>query len=115
MTEHLTEEEILAAIPSLTRIRLAGFIETQIILPLSEDSFSGAPPVFRQIDLARLRLLCELANDLDFDEVGLGIIITLIDQLHATRTELLAIMHALQSEPRDVRARIGAALLKARD
>lgn len=115
MTEHLTEDDLLAAIPSLTRIRLSGFIQTQIILPLPEESRGARAPVFRQIDLARLRLLCELADDLDLDEVGLGVIITLIDQLHATRKELLAIARALQSEPREVRARIGAALLMAQD
>jgi chaperone modulatory protein CbpM len=38
--------------------------------------------------IARLELLCDLSQDLDLDETGLGIVISLIDQLHAARQDL---------------------------
>lgn len=111
MTDHLTEDDVLAAVPGLTRTRLVAFIETEVVIPLRRETGAYEVHVFRRIDLARLHLLCELADDLDLDEAALGVIITLIDQLHAARRDLRAIARAVQQEPPDVRARIGAALI----
>lgn len=111
MTDHLTEDEVLAAIPGLTRTRLVAFIETDLVIPMRQEHEGARDLLFRQVDCARLQLLCELADDLELDEVALGIVITLIDQLHATRQELLAITRAVEAESPDVRARIGSAIL----
>jgi chaperone modulatory protein CbpM len=110
MIRHLTEEEVLAAIPGLTRTRLFAFIETELVLPLRREN-KGAP-AFRQVDFARLQLLCDLTDDLELDENALAIVITLIDQLHATRQDLLAIARAVEAEPTEVRSRIGSALIE---
>lgn len=59
-------------VSGLTRDRLADFLSTGVVLPLQD----GLAPLFRQIDIARLRLLCELSDDLD--ETALGIVISLI-------------------------------------
>lgn len=111
MTEHLTEEEVLAAIPGLTRTRLFTFIEAEMVLPLQRETQGASAPVFRRVDFARMQLLCDLTDDLDLDEVALGVVITLIDQLHATRQDLLAIARAVDAEPLEVRARIGSAFV----
>jgi chaperone modulatory protein CbpM len=114
MTEHLTEDEILAAIPGLTRTRLVAFIETEMVIPLRREQRGVSGHLFRQIDFARVQLLCELAEELELDETALGVVITLIDQLHATRQDLLAMTRAVRAEPPAVRARIGAAMLRSR-
>jgi chaperone modulatory protein CbpM len=114
MTEHLTEDEVLAAIPGLTRTRLFAFIETRLVIPLCQESETALAHSFRQVDFARLRLLCELTDDLDLDEPALGVVIALIDQLHAARQDLLAVARAVQAEPPEVRARIGAAIIADR-
>jgi len=111
MTEHLTEEDIIAAIPGLTRTRLIAFVETEVVIPLRRETGGDSAPVFRMVDLARLQLLCELEDDLELDAGALGVVITLIDQLHAARRDLRAIARAVEKEPADVRARIGAALI----
>ncbi|WP_333826817.1 hypothetical protein [Pararhodobacter sp.] len=113
MTGYLTEDEILAAIPGLTRTRLVAFIETEVVIPLRRNTGDDKAPVFRQIDRARLQLLCELADDLELDEAAIGVIITLIDQLHAARKDLRAVVRAVEQEPQAVRARIGAALIRS--
>jgi len=113
MTDHLTEADVLAAIPGLTRTRLVAFIETEVVIPLRRETGAQKACIFREIDLARLRLLCDLADDLDLDEAALGVIIALIDQLHAARKDLRAIARAMEQEPPDVRARIGAALMES--
>jgi chaperone modulatory protein CbpM len=113
MTDHLTEEDVLAAIPGLTRTRLVAFIETELVIPLRQENEGVTGHLFREVDVARVQLLCDLSFDLDFDETALGVVLTLIDQLHATRRDLLAITRAVEAEPPEVRARIGSALLRS--
>ncbi len=115
MTDHLTEDEILDAIPGLTRARLVTFIETELVMPLRREHQDTSVYLFRQVDCARVRLLCELADDLELDEVALGVVIALIDQLHAARQDLLAITRAVRAESPDVRARIGAVILTSNE
>jgi chaperone modulatory protein CbpM len=115
MTDHLTEDEVLAAIPGLTRTRLVTFIETEMVIPLRRAHQGNTVHIFRQVDFARVQLLCELADDLELDEAAIGVIITLIDQLHATRQDLFAITRAVRAEPPDVRARIGAAIIESQE
>lgn len=114
MTDHLTEDDVLAAIPGLTRTRLVVFIETEMVIPVRQENGGTWVHFFREVDFARLRLLCDLADDLDLDEDALGVVITLIDQLHATREDLLAVTRAVEAEPPDIRARIGSAVLRSR-
>lgn len=111
MTDHLTEEELLAAIPGLTRTRLVAFVEAELVIPMRRENEFGAAHVFRQIDCARMHLLCDLTEDLDLDEHALGVVLNLIDQLHDMRHDLFTLARALEAEPPDVRARIGSAIV----
>ena len=106
MTQYLTEDDVVALTSGLTRDRLTGFIAARVVVPVHSDT----GPLFRQIDRARLRLLCELSDDLDLDETALGIVMSLIDQLHDVRFALQSLTLALADESEAVRARIGAAL-----
>jgi len=107
MTEFLTQDDAIAATAGLTRDRLIAFVAAEVVIPLHTD----AGPVFRHMDIARLRLLCELSEDLDLDDAALAVVMSLIDQLHDARATLRSIARALAREPADLRARIGAALL----
>ena len=111
MTHLLSETEVIAAIPGLTQTRLVAFIAAEVIIPLRTET----GPAFRHIDIARMQLLCELTDDLDLDEAALGVIISLIDQLHTARADLRALARALAAESAEVRARVGAALLREQD
>jgi chaperone modulatory protein CbpM len=102
MTERYTEDEIVATVTRLTRRQLARFIEGDLVRP----ERSGGGYVFRSIDIARLELLCDLSQDLDLDETALGIVISLIDQLHATRQELAAMARAIDAVPVDLRVQL---------
>lgn len=110
MTDRLTEDDLLAVIPGLTRTRLFAFIEAGMILPMQELQAGDAIHRFRHIDCARLRLLCELADDLDLPVDALGIVISLIDQIHAARKDLILLTRAVAAEPPDARMRIGLAV-----
>lgn len=110
MTEHLTEDEVIAAVSGLTRPRLVVFIETEVVIPLRRADGAVSVLVFRQIDVARMQVLCNLAEDLELDDFALAVVVALIDKLHAASQDLLAIARAVAAEPPDVRARIGAAI-----
>ncbi|MGB8623284.1 MAG: hypothetical protein WCD16_10735 [Paracoccaceae bacterium] len=110
MTDRFSEDEAIAAVARLTRTRLTSFVEAQVVTPAQSD----AGPVFRRIDLARMELLCELSEEFDLDGDALGIVISLIDQLHAARRDLHALAEAVEAEPDDVRRRVATALQRAR-
>ena len=69
MTEHLTEDEVIAAVSGLTRPRLVVFIETEVVIPLRRADGAVSVLVFRQIDVARMQVLCNLAEDLELDDL----------------------------------------------
>ncbi len=106
MNDQLSEDEIIMTVTRLTRSQLFQFVEVDLVKP--QQSEGGY--VFRRIDIARLELLCDLSLDLDLDEAALGIVISLIDQLHAARQDLATIARAIDALPTDLRDRIGAAL-----
>ena len=104
MTEYFTQSQVIAAIPGLSQPRLSSFLEADLVAPQSVDN----APVFRAMDLARLELLCELADHFDLDDDALGVVIGLIDQLHDTRRRLRAMAQAMEAEPQELRQRVGA-------
>ena len=67
---------------------------------------SESGPLYRELDLARLQTLCDLALELEEEEDRLDVMMRLIDRLHALTAEMDAVMRALAAEPEDVRARI---------
>ncbi|OSP56127.1 chaperone modulator CbpM [Pseudoruegeria sp. SK021] len=106
MTDRYSEDEVLAAVTRLTRSRLVTYVEAEIVMPLHTPQ----GPVFQRADLARLTLMCELAEGFDLDEDGLGIVLSLIDQLHQARQDLHSVAQAVAQEPEAVRHRIGTRL-----
>lgn len=104
MTIRYSETEVITAIGNLTRSRLTRFVQAEIVVPVQ----SSSGPMFAEIDLARLNLLCELTDDFDLDEDSLAVIISLIDQLHTTRSDLRSLLSVLEDEAQDVRERVAA-------
>lgn len=101
-TGFLTEEETLAAVTRLDRARLTRFVRTEVIRPADADGRM----VYRRVDVARLELLCDLCDDFDLNDDALGIVMELVDQLHGTRSDLVALMRALGAEAEEVRVRV---------
>lgn len=62
------------------------------------------------IDLARLRLLNELADDIGLDEDTVEAVVALIDQVHTLRGELKLVAEAIAEQPPEMRASLVAAL-----
>lgn len=108
MKDRFSEEEVVATIARLSHSQLVSFIEAEFVRPAQSDE--GL--VFRRIDIARLELLCDLTQDLDLDETVLGIVVSLIDQLHTVRQERNAMARAIEAMPEEVQTQIIAELCK---
>ena len=106
MTDTLIEDKAIAAITWLTRQRLDIFINAKLIAPLQGETGRS----YRPVDLARLELLCDLAEQFDLGEDALAVVMSLIDALHAARLNLHQVAEALEAEAPDVRRRVGARL-----
>lgn len=104
MIEYFTFSQTIAAVPGLSQPGLSAFLDADLVAP----TLSAEGPMFRRRDLARLALLCELADSFDLQGDGLAVVIGLIDQLHDTRRHLHAMSQAMQAEPPDLRRRVGA-------
>jgi chaperone modulatory protein CbpM len=70
--------------------------------------------IFRDIDVARVRLIIEIRHDLEIDEDALPVVLSLLDQLYGLRRDLGALCGAVAAQPPEVRAAIAAALAAAR-
>lgn len=110
MSDRYTEDEAIAAVARLTRPVLARFLEAEIVVPVQGEG--GVH--FRQIDIQRMELLCELREQFEMDEEALGIIISLIDQLHDVRADRRCLLRAVEAESEEVRQRIAEALRRDR-
>ncbi len=64
---------------------------------------SQAGPVFDEMDIARIRLLCDLRKDMSLSTDALPVVLTLIDRMHEARRELRCLTEALEEQPGDVR------------
>jgi chaperone modulatory protein CbpM len=71
-----------------------------------------AGPVFDEVDLARIRLVCELRDDLGLDDDAIPVVLSLVDQLYGVRRELRALARAVEQQPDEVAAPVRAAFRK---
>lgn len=98
----LTEQDVVAQIREVSVLQLRTWVEKGWVSP-SPDL---AGPTYDEIDLARIKLVYQLRDDLDIQEDVLPVVLSLVDQLYGARRELRALAQAVCAEPDDVRARI---------
>jgi chaperone modulatory protein CbpM len=110
MTQFYSEEEVVVTVSGLTRARLVAYVEAEIVQPVQ----GAQGPVYRPIDVARLQLLAELTEHFDLSEDGLAVVMRLVDQVHALRSDLRCLVGAITQEPEEVRARLAKAIQSAR-
>lgn len=68
--------------------------------------------VFQEIDVARVKLIRELRQDLDIDEGALPVILSLVDQLYELRRRYHALGDAIaESAPDDLQRKLAAQLV----
>ena len=95
----LDEHAVVARIERLTLRELRIWVREGWVRP----AYLEGGPVFDDIDIARLRLLCDLRKDMALPTDTLPVILTLIDHLHRTRRDLRRLTEALDEQSPDVR------------
>jgi chaperone modulatory protein CbpM len=89
----ITEREFLER-ARLDRGTLAVWIEEEWIIP---GGASGAH-AFTEMDLARANLIRDLKDGMGVNDEGLGIILHLIDQMHALRRALADTLNSAREQ-----------------
>jgi chaperone modulatory protein CbpM len=102
-----TFEDILR-IHHLQRIELQAWIEQRWVRPRATPQ----GPVFDEADEARIGLIRELRQEFLVNDDALDVVLTLLDQLYATRRVLKRVEEAVAALPEpmrvEIRARLGA-------
>lgn len=106
----MKEKDVLARIEGLTVTRLRICIEEAWVRPASDT----AGHVFDDLDVSRLRLICELTTDMAVNDDAVPIILSLIDQIHGFRRQLRVLEQAIAAQDDAVKADV-AALLQDRE
>ena len=99
---------VTAMFVDVSQVELINWVERGWVLP----DAAGSEFEFREIDIARVRLIRDLRRDMDVGEDAVPLVLSLLDQVYELRTTLKSVLHALQTQPRDVQAAVVAALEK---
>lgn len=99
---YYSETEVVARVEGLTVARLRAFVAADCLAPAEREGRLA----FAEADLARARLLAELAADFELDADAAGMVISLVDQIHGLRRQLRALGEAVAAEDDTIRARI---------
>lgn len=90
----------------LTTVHLERWVARGLLRPAD----SGADWSFEQVDVARARLLAELADEIGFDDEAVETIVSLVDQVHTLRGQLGLLVRAIAEQPAESREAIATAL-----
>lgn len=98
-----TLDEVLEQLqPRLDKPLLEAYIERRWVRPLPARGGWR----FEEIDIARIELVCHLAQDLHINDEGMDVTLSLLDQMYALRTAMQRLGHALSRQPENVQAEI---------
>jgi chaperone modulatory protein CbpM len=85
----ITEREFLER-AGLDRRTLEVWIEEEWVIP----GGSAEAPAFTDMDLARAELIHDLQDKMGVNDEGLGVVLHLLDQMHALRRALAAALES---------------------
>ena len=103
----LTERDIVARVKHVTVTRLRVWVRQGWIRPPAK-----AEQGFTEADMARAALIRDLEDKLGFEEEQIPVLLNLIDQIHGLRSELKAMLEALDELPEDLRATVKVGIAK---
>jgi chaperone modulatory protein CbpM len=87
----ITKQEFLAG-SGIDPAALCIWLEEEWLIP---DGSSGEM-LFSDIDVARAGLVRDLRDRMGVNDVGVGLVLDLVDQLHGMRRTLLELRHAIR-------------------
>jgi chaperone modulatory protein CbpM len=97
---------VTALFADLSSVELTQWVEQGWVVPDTEET--GL--VFREIDVARVRLIHDLRRDMALSEDAVPLVLSLLDQIYELRSKMNTFLHALSSQPNDVQTALLNAL-----
>ncbi len=91
------------AVLSIEETVCEAWVERQWLMPATG---SGGGRHFRQVDVARGRLLLDLERAMGVNEEGIDIIVHLVDRYYGLRLTFADLVTAINAQPESVRRRI---------
>jgi len=99
-------DSLLHEVGALDAAELTAWIDSGWVRPEGEP---GAW-FFREVDVARIRLIVDIRHDLAIDAETVPVVLSLVDQLYGLRRELGALCGAVAAQPEATRQAIADAL-----
>ena len=100
----LDVRSVTALVQGLSEDRLYGWTTEGLVRPTLE----AGEVYYQEVDVARLRLLVTLEDDIEVDRDTVPVVVELLDQIHGLRRALRVLGEAVGRQPDPVRADIRA-------
>lgn len=97
-----TLSEVITIVGRIERREIETWVERAWVVPVARDP----EPAFSELDIARICLICDLRHDVGVEEETMPLVLSLLDQLYATRRRMSALTDAVQRQPEEVRRAI---------
>ncbi len=98
----LSETDVVAEVEEITVRRLRLWVRRGWVVPTA----SRAGHAYDQLDLARVRLVCQLKDEMKLNDEAIPVVLSLMDQLYGIRREFKAMTEAIDQQPEDIRTRL---------
>ncbi len=93
-------EDVLTELRTVQQREILTWIEAEWVRPEQDE----AGPRFAPVDLARLRLIKQLREDLEVGPEAIPVVLSLVDEMYTLRRHLAALARAVGELPAEVRA-----------
>jgi chaperone modulatory protein CbpM len=98
-----TIEEVLEMLQErIDRQTLEEYIAREWLQPVSHPSGW----YFEDIDIARIELVCHLTQDIQVNDEGMDVVLSLLDQLYGARAHMQKMHHAISQQSPEIQTNI---------
>ena len=98
----LSEREVVETVREISVRRLRTWVRRGWVRPARR----GREHAFSDLDVARIRLVCQLKHELSIGEEAIPVVLSLLDQLYGVRRDLRNLARAVDAMPEDVRRQV---------
>ncbi|WP_397543957.1 chaperone modulator CbpM [Roseovarius salis] len=101
----LTEVEVVETVRRVRLEELRDWVAEGWVRPAQ----GAHGPVFDELDVARVRLVCDLREEVSLPADAMPVVLSLLDQVHGLRRQLRGLAGAVDRQPDAVRRAVLAA------
>ncbi|TYB81139.1 chaperone modulator CbpM [Maritimibacter fusiformis] len=98
----LDEHDVVATVRRVELRELRLWVRQGWIKP----AVSEKGPVFDDLDVARIRLVCDLRKEMSLPTDAVPVVLSLVDQIHSLRRELRGLTEVIEAQPDETRQAI---------